>query len=61
MVLACLKQQRIIEDFKAMNMPNDIFVPEVNKIHEMYDLHVIKDLPRLKEELKNNIQQEIKK
>lgn len=60
-VLACLKQQRIVEDFKSMNMPSDKFVPEVDKIHEMYDLHVIKDLPRLKEELKNNIQQQIKK
>ncbi len=61
LVLACLKQQQIIENFKAMNMPGDIFIPEVEKLTEMYNLHIIGDLPKLKEELKNDIQNQIKR
>lgn len=59
-IFKCIKQQKLIEDYKTMNMPTEKLFPEIDKFLQMYDLHISHELPQIKEELKNHIKIQMK-
>lgn len=60
LIFKCIKQQKLIEDYKTMNMPTEKLFPEIDKFLQMYDLHISHELPQIKEELKNHIKTQMK-
>ena len=55
LLLSCLKKQRLIEDFKNMNMPLEIIFKEGQEMSELYDKNVKKEIPDLRLKLTGQI------
>lgn len=60
LIFRCIKQQKLIENYKTMNMPTEKLFPEIDKFLQMYDLHISNELPQIKEKLKNHIKTQMK-
>ncbi len=54
-VLKCIQHQKTIENFKSMEMPWEYITPEIEAINEIYHNQVEKELPKLRETLKEII------
>jgi hypothetical protein len=54
-VLKCIQHQKTIENFKSMKMPWEYITPEIEALNEIYDNQVEKELPKLRERLKEII------
>ena len=54
-ILKCIKHQKKIEDFKAMKMPWAYITPEIEALQKIYYNQIEKELPELRERLKEII------
>jgi len=54
-VLICIQHQKTIENFKSMKMPWEYITPEIEALNAIYYNQVEKELPKLRERLKEII------